>query len=142
MKVSQKVKLAASADTVWSYVRQFYNAAEWQPHIASAEKGKIEGERVVQMKRGNTVLDRIAERDDGRRLLSYEMVPDQVLAPGTPRLEGFLATFVVTAAGVNDVVEYSIAVEVPEEIRPMAEKGIGADISGALEGLVAKFGAA
>ena len=46
MKVSQKIKLAASADTVWAYIRDFYNAAEWQPHITSAEKGKIEGERV------------------------------------------------------------------------------------------------
>jgi carbon monoxide dehydrogenase subunit G len=142
MKVSQKVKLAASADTVWNYVRDFYNAAEWQPHIASAEKGKIEGERVVQMKRGNTVLDRIAVRDDARRILSYEMVPGQDIAPGAPRLEGFLATFAVTEAGKNAEVEYSIAVEVPEHIRPMAEKGMGADIAGALEGLVSKFGAA
>ena len=142
MKVSQKIKLAASADTVWAYIRDFYNAAEWQPHITSAEKGKIEGERVVLMKRGNTVLDRIAERDDARRVLSYEMVPNQELAPGAPRLEGFLASFTVTEAGKDAEVEYSIAVEVPEEMRPMAEKGIGADISGALEGVVSKFGAA
>jgi hypothetical protein len=142
MKVSQKVKLAASADTVWAYVREFYNAAEWQPHITSAEKGKVEGERVVLMKRGNTVLDRIAERDDARRVLAYEMVPGQELPPGAPRLEGFLATFAVTEAGQNSEVEYSIAVEVPEPMIPMAEKGMGADISGALEGLVTKFGAA
>jgi carbon monoxide dehydrogenase subunit G len=142
MKVSQTVKLAAPADAVWDYVRVFYNAAEWQPHISSAEKGAVEGERVVLMKRGNTVLDRIAERDDARRVLSYEMVPGQELPPGAPRLEGFLATFVVTPDGQNSAVEYSIAVEVPEQIRPMAEKGMGADISGALEGLVSKFGAA
>jgi len=142
MKVSQKVMLTASADKVWNYVRDFYNAAEWQPHIGSAERGKIEGERVVQMKRGNTVLDRIAERDDTRRVLAYEMVPGQDLAPGAPRLEGFRATFTVTEAGQNSEVEYSIVVEVPEHIRPMAEKGMGADISGALQGLVSKFGAA
>ena len=89
MKVSQTVKLAASADAVWNYVREFYNAAEWQPHIASAQKGEKEGERVVQMKRGNTVRDRIAVRDDARRVLSYEMVPGQDMPPGAPRLGGF-----------------------------------------------------
>ncbi|MDR3516645.1 MAG: SRPBCC family protein [Azospirillaceae bacterium] len=140
MKVSQKIVLAAPADTVWHYVRDFYNAAEWQPHINSAEKGPKEGERIVHMKRGNTVLDRIATLDDDRRVLAYEMVPGQDIAPGAPRLEGFLATFAVTKAGQNAEVEYSIQVEVPEPIREMAEKGIGADISGALDGLASRFG--
>lgn len=142
MKVSQKIKLAASADDVWAYVRDFYNAAEWQPHIASAKKGDIEGERVVEMKRGNTVRDRIAKLDDGTRTLAYEMVPNQELAPGAPRLEGFLAMFVVSEAGSGSEVEYSIQVEVPAPMQEMAEKGIGADVSGALEGLAAKFGTA
>ena len=142
MKVSQTIKLDASADTVWAYVRDFYNAAEWQPHMISAKKGDKDGERVVHMKRGNTVLDRIAQLDDATRTLAYEMVPDQDLPPGAPRLEGFLATFVVTPAGDQSEVAYSIQVEVPEPIREMAEKGIGADIEGALHGLAAKFGAA
>lgn len=142
MKVMQTVKLAASADVVWDYIRDFYNFEEWQPHIVSTEKGPNEGERVVQMKRGNTVLDRIAVLDDESRVLAYEMVPGQPTAPGAPSLEGFLAKFMVSGAGENSEVEYSIEVEVPEEIRPMAEKGIGADITGALEGLTEKFGAA
>ena len=82
MKISQKVKLAAPAAKVWDYVGDFYNAAEWQPHIVSAERGPIEGERKVLMKRGNTVLDRIAKRDANERILSYEMVPNQILPPG------------------------------------------------------------
>lgn len=142
MKVNQTVKLAASADAVWNYIRDFYNFPEWQPHMVSCEKGPNEGERVVLMKRGNTVLDRIATLDDTNRVLAYEMVPGQDLPPGAPRLEGFLATFKVSEAGAASEVDYSIAVEVPEEIRPMAEKGMGADIAGALEGLAAKFGAA
>ncbi|MDI4655333.1 SRPBCC family protein [Xanthobacter autotrophicus] len=142
MKVVQNIKLANPADEVWNYVRDFYNAAEWQPHINSAEKGAKEGERIVQMKRGNTVLDRIAVLDDDRRILAYEMVPGQDIAPGAPRLEGFLATFKVTEAGQNAEVEYSIEVEVPEPIREMAEKGMGSDIAGALEGLASKFGRA
>jgi uncharacterized membrane protein len=142
MKVSQTVSLNAPADQVWNYVRDFYNFAEWQPHITSCERGPNSGERVVLMKRGNTVLDRIATLDDDKRVLAYEMVPGQDLAPGAPKLEGFLATFVVSGDGDKSVVEYSIAVEVPEPIREMAEKGIGADISGALDGLKAKFGAA
>lgn len=142
MKVSQKVKLAAPAATVWNYVRDFYNFEEWQPHIISTAKGANEGERVVQMKRGNTVLDRIAKLDEDSRILAYEMVPGQDIAPGAPRLEGFLATFKVNEAGQNSEVEYSIEVEVPEPIREMAEKGMGADIAGALEGLAAKFGKA
>jgi uncharacterized protein YndB with AHSA1/START domain len=142
MKVSKKVELAAPASKVWSYVSDFYNAAEWQPHIISAKRGLKDGERIVHMKRGNTVLDRIAKFDPSERILAYEMVPDQDLPPGAPRLEGFLATFHVSEAGNNSVVEYSIAVEVPEPMREKAEMGIGADISGALEGLAAKFGKA
>ena len=142
MKVSQKVSLASPANKVWEYVSDFYNAAEWQPHITSAERGPNTGERKVLMKRGNTVLDRIAKLDAAQRILSYEMVPDQQLPPGVPRLEGFLATFQVSEDGANSVVEYSIAVEVPEPMREMAEKGMGADIAGALEGLAAKFGRA
>jgi carbon monoxide dehydrogenase subunit G len=142
MKVSQTVKLAAPAATVWAYVRDFYNFQEWQPHIVSSRKGPKEGERYVEMKRGNTVHDRIATRDDDRRILAYEMVPGQVLPPGVPALEGFLATFTVSEAGQNSEVEYSIVVEIPDAMKEMAEKGIGSDISGALDGLVAKFGAA
>ena len=142
MKVVQTVTLNAPADQVWNYVRDFYNFAEWQPHITSVERGPNPGERVVLMKRGNTVLDRIATLDDDKKVLAYEMVPNQDLPPGVPKLEGFLATFVVSAAGDKSTVEYSIVVEVPEPIREMAEKGMGADIAGALDGLVAKFGAA
>lgn len=142
MKVSQTIKLAAPAETVWAYVRDFYNFEEWQPHIVSTAKGEKEGERVVQMKRGNTVLDRIATLDDDQHILAYEMVPDQVLPPGAPRLEGFLATFKVNGAGANSEVDYSITVEVPEAMREMAEKGMGGDIAGALQGLADKFGTA
>lgn len=142
MKVSQTIKLAAPADAVWTYVRDFYNFEEWQAHIVSTAKGEKEGERVVQMKRGNTVHDRIATLDDDKRILAYEMVPDQILPPGVPRLEGFLATFKVNEAGANSEVEYIIVVEVPEPMREMAEKGMGADIAGALQGLAGKFGTA
>lgn len=140
MKVSQTVSLNAPATEVWNYVRDFYNFAEWQPHIVSTERGANPGERKVLMKRGNTVLDRIHTLDDEKMVLAYEMVPGQDLPPGAPRLEGFLATFEVTADGAKSNVAYSIEVEVPEPIREMAEKGMGGDISGALEGLKAKFG--
>lgn len=142
MKVSQTIKLAAPADAVWTYISDIYNAHEWQPHIASIDRGSKEGERVVHMKRGNTVLDRVVGMDPAKRTLSYEMLPDQVTPPGVPRLEGFLATLTVTEAGANSEVEYSIAVDVPDEIKEMAEKGMGGDIAGALNGLAAKFGTA
>lgn len=140
MKVSQEVELAASADAVWNYVRDFYNVAEWQPHIVSAERGANPGERKVLMKRGNTVLDQIHTLDDDAKILAYEMVPNQDLPPGVPRLEGFLATFKVSPVGDKSNVAYSIEVEVPEPMREMAEKGMGGDIAGALAGLKAKFG--
>ena len=140
MKVSQTVSLNASAADVWRYVRDFYNFAEWQPLIVSTERGAKPGERKVLMKRGNTVLDRIHTLDDDKMVLAYEMIPGQDLPPGAPRLEGFLATFQVSADGDASNVTYSIEVEVPEPIREMAEKGMGGDIAGALEGLKAKFG--
>jgi hypothetical protein len=142
MELSQSVKLKASAAEVWSYVSDFYNYAEWQPHIASIERGEKDGERVVHMKRGNTVLDRVVERDEASRKLSYGLVPGQPTPPGVPKLEDMLATFVVADAGGKAEVAYTISVTVPDEIRPMAEKGIGADIAGALQGLKDRFGEA
>ena len=142
MKVSQTIKLAAPAAAVWDYISDFYNAQEWQPHITSTERGDKDGERIVQMKRGNVVRDRIVSKDSGQRSLAYEMLPDQDLPPGAPRLEGFLATLKVNEAGADSEVEYSISVDVPEHIREMAEKGMGSDISGALNGLADKFGTA
>jgi len=142
MELSQTVTLNSSASEVWAYVSDFYNYAEWQPHIASIERGEKEGERLVRMKRGNTVLDRIVERDEAARKLSYGLVPGQETPPGVPKLEDMLATFVVSESGDKASVSYTISVTVPEEIRPMAEKGIGADISGALQGLKDRFGEA
>lgn len=142
MELSQSVKLKAPTAEVWSYVSDFYNHAEWQPHIASIERGEKDGERLVHMKRGNTVLDRVVERDEAGRKLSYGLVPGQPTPPGVPKLEDMLATFVVADAGGKAEVSYTISVTVPDEIRPMAEKGIGGDISGALQGLKDRFGEA
>lgn len=142
MELSQTVSLKAPAAEVWAYVSDFYNYAEWQPHIASIDRGETEGERVVHMKRGNTVLDRVVERDEAGRKLSYGLVPGQPTPPGVPKLDDMLATFVVADTNGQSAVTYTISVTVPDEIRPMAEKGIGADISGALQGLKDKFGEA
>ncbi|MCM2472403.1 SRPBCC family protein [Rhizobium sp. CG5] len=141
MRLSQSVELKAPASEVWTFVSDFYNFQTWQPHIESTARGPASGERIVKMKRGNTILDRIAVLDNEKRTLAYEMVPNQELPPGAPKLEGFLATFIVNEAGSGSEVEYSIAVEVPSAIQEMAEKGIGSDIAGALQGLKDKFGA-
>lgn len=142
MELSQSVNLKASAAEVWAYVSDFYNYAEWQPHIASIDRAETEGERVVHMKRGNTVRDRVVELDQAGRKLSYGIVPGQPTPPGVPKLDDMLATFIVADANGQANVTYTISVTVPDEIRPMAEKGIGADISGALQGLKDKFGEA
>ncbi|WP_250994798.1 SRPBCC family protein [Agrobacterium vitis] len=139
MKLSQSVELKAPAAEVWTFISDFYNFHTWQPHIESTAQGPAKGERIVKMKRGNTILDRIAVLDNEKRTLAYEMVPNQDLPPGAPKLEGFLATFVVGESGAGSKVEYSIAVDVPSAIQEMAEKGIGSDISGALQGLKDKF---
>lgn len=142
MRVSETTELKASASDVWAFIRDVYNAASWQPHIASIERGAKEGERIVHMKRGNVVLDRVVEMDDSARKLSYGMLPGQDTPPGVPKLEDMLATFIVTEAGSGSKVEYTITVTVPPEIEPMAQKGIGADITGALDGLKKHFGEA
>lgn len=142
MELSQSVKLRAPAAEVWSYVSDFYNYAEWQPHIAAIERGEKDGERLVRMKRGNTVLDRVVENNPQTRTFSYGLVPGQPTPPGVPKLDDMLATFVVADTGGQAEVTYKISVTVPDEIRPMAEKGIGGDISGALQGLKDRFGEA
>ncbi len=131
--LSKSVELDANTDEVWEFVSDFAGYASWQPHIESVEM-QSNGDRKVNFTRGDSVLDRIAERDEAGKRLSYELVPGQQ----TP-LASLLAAFTVRPVGSRTEVEYAITVEVPDAMQDMARVGIGADIDGALAGLQARF---
>ena len=134
IKLSKSVELSANAEEVWKFVSDFAGYASWQPHIQSVEM-QSNGERKVNFTRGDSVFDRIAELDEAGKRLSYELVPGQQ----TP-LASLLASFTVSAVDARTEVEYTITVEVPDQMQDMARVGIGADIDGALAGLQKRFG--
>jgi len=138
--VSNSVKLKAGAPDVWKFVKDFAGFASWQPHITSVEM-QPNGDRKVLFKRGNTMLDRIKVLNDAAMTLSYELVPGQETPPGAPPIKSLDATFVVAADGAGSLVTYTIEADVPPQMAEMAPKGIGADIDGALAGLVSQFNA-
>ena len=133
VRVSKLTDVAASADEVWAFVSDFGGYAAWQPHIESVEM-QTNGDRKVNFTRGDSVFDRIAVQDDEARTLTYELVPGQA----TP-MKSLAATFSVRQAGDRCEVEYTIEVDVPDEMQELARGGIGADIDGALGGLDGKF---
>jgi carbon monoxide dehydrogenase subunit G len=133
VRVSKSTKVPASAEEVWGFVSDFGDYASWQPHIESVEL-RPDGTRKVNFTRGDSVFDRIVRQDDEARTLTYDLVPGQP----TP-MKSLAATFVVRGDGAGSEVEYTIEVDVPDEMAEMARGGIGADIDGALGGLDSKY---
>jgi carbon monoxide dehydrogenase subunit G len=134
VRVSKSTNIPVSATEVWAFLSDFGGYASWQPHIESVEM-QPNGARKVNFTRGDSVFDRIALRNDEAKTLTYELVPGQE----TP-MKSLAATFNVREDGAGSEVEYTIEVEVPDEMKEMARAGIGADIVGALGGLDSKYG--
>ncbi len=59
------------ADAVWALVGDFGGIATWMPGIDSC---RLEGDRRVLDTMGLTVTERLVERDDSRRSLTYSIV--------------------------------------------------------------------
>ena len=133
VRVSKTTHLSAAADEVWAFVSDFAGYASWQPHIASIEM-QPNGDRKVNFTRGDSVLDRVTAQDDAAKTLTYGLVPGQPVP-----MKSLEATFAVTADGDGSQVEYTIEIDVPDEMQEMARGGVGADIDGALAGLTSKF---
>ncbi len=133
VRVSKTTHLSAAADEVWAFVSDFAGFASWQPHIASIEM-QPDGDRKVNFTRGDSVLDRITAQDDAAKTLTYGLVPGQPVP-----MKSLEATFAVTGDGDGSQVEYTIEIDVPDEMQEMARGGVGADIDGALAGLSSKF---
>lgn len=133
VRVSKSTHLSASVDEVWAFVSDFAGYASWQPHIASVEMAS-NGDRKVNFTRGDSVLDRVTAQDDAAKTLTYGLVPGQQVP-----MKSLDATFAVTVDGDGSQVEYTIEVDVPDEMQDMARGGIGMDVDGALAGLSSKF---
>ena len=74
--------------------------------------------------------------DDANHSLTYSIVPGQ----GGP-LASMEATFSVSGGPDRSRVDYTIVVEIPDEMEGPARAGISADIEGALQGLAERFSA-
>jgi carbon monoxide dehydrogenase subunit G len=133
VRVSKSTRIPVSADEVWAFVSDFGGYASWQPHIESVEL-QPNGTRKVNFTRGDSVFDRIVRQDDEAKTLTYELAPGQE----TP-MKSLAATFMVRADGAGSEVEYTIEVDVPDQMQDLARGGIGADIDGALGGLDSKY---
>lgn len=69
----------ASADTVWSYVRDFANLNEWLPSIETCEiEGEVPADQIGAVRRlaaGDAVFhERLILLDDDERRYAYEFV--------------------------------------------------------------------
>jgi Polyketide cyclase / dehydrase and lipid transport len=91
----------ASADAVWSLVRDFNSLADWHPAITASELTSGSGEEVGAVRKltlgdGGTVVERLLVLDDADRRFTYEFVENPF---GARRYVATLRVAPVTATG-------------------------------------------
>jgi mxaD protein len=79
LKVSKSVDIAASADTVWSNVKNFDAINKWHPafakdEIISGKNNVVGAERLLTMGDGGTIKEKLLGFDDKGRTFKYEIL--------------------------------------------------------------------
>jgi carbon monoxide dehydrogenase subunit G len=110
-----EIDIARSADEVWKVVGDFGGIAGWMPGIESCT---VDGDvRTISMS-GLEIGERLAQRDDGGRVLVYG------IASGPAPVDHHEATITVTPAGSGSHVTWAVDVE-PETMLPLFEQIYG-----------------
>ena len=119
----------ASADAVWKELSDFGGIAQWAPGMESA---KLEGSgigavRVLGMKGGMVIKERLESLDDSKRCLTYSIVE------GPLPVENYLATVKVSEQGSGCRVDWGARFDTPEGVPADA---IGKGVEGAYSGML------
>jgi carbon monoxide dehydrogenase subunit G len=103
-KVTEKIRIDASADAVWARIANFDALKDWHPAVAEspADKGNAEGSvRSIQLKGGGSLSETLESYNAAQKKYSYR-AKDGGALPVT----NYTSTITVTADGNAAVVEW------------------------------------
>lgn len=100
LKVSKSVTIDAPAAKVWAQAKDFGGLNTWHPavesdKIVSGNDNAVGAERLLTLKGGGTIKEKLLKYNDARRTFSYEILE------GVLPVSHYRSTFRVTAAGKN-----------------------------------------
>jgi hypothetical protein len=118
-EVTRSVALAASATDVWSLIGGFNDLPDWHPGAAGSTLEEVGGEtrRVIALKGGGAITERLITHDDATMSCTYAIVDSPL--PVT----GYQATLSVRAAGSGCEVPAAKAEEI---VAGIYDAGLGA----------------
>lgn len=93
-----RIDIGGNADAVWTIVADFGGIGEWMPGIDSC---KVEGENRILETMGMTITERLVDKDDAGRALTYSIVE------GAP-VESHRAVIRVTPVGSSSEVTWDV----------------------------------
>jgi hypothetical protein len=103
-KHAEKIEINAPADKVWAVIGNFADWS-WHPAIAKTEAtgNAVDATRVLTLKSGGVIKEKMTKRDDAKRTMSYEITDvDVKVLP----VNQYSATVSVTDEGGKSVVEW------------------------------------
>lgn len=110
VKERAEIELSTTPDSVWAIVGNFGGIGDWMPGIESCV---VDGPDRVLRLMGLEVTERLQERDDDARTLSYRIVG------GVPVIN-HVATISVAAVGSGSRVTWDVEVE-PDDMGPLLQ---------------------
>jgi carbon monoxide dehydrogenase subunit G len=109
-KQRAEIELGAQPDAAWAVVGNFGSIGDWMPGIESCV---VDGDDRVLRLMGMEVTERLQQRDDEARTLSYRIVG------GVPVIN-HLATISVVADGEGSRVTWDVDVD-PDDMGPLLQ---------------------
>ena len=144
-KYAEKIEINAPVEKVWAVIGNF---ADWSWHPAIAKTGAtgnaVDATRVLTLKSGGVINEKMTKRDDAKHMMSYEITDvDVKVLP----VNQYSATVSVTDEGGKSVVEWKGAFyrgfmqndPPPELNEEAAMKAVSGIYKSGLEALKAKL---
>ena len=98
LKVTKQVTINAPADQVWAAVKNFDSFDKWHPAVASdkivsGKNNEVGAERLLTLKGGGTIREKLLAFDDKRYSIRYSILE------GVLPVSDYTSTITVAAAG-------------------------------------------
>jgi mxaD protein len=98
LKVTKEVTINAPADQVWATVKNFDSLDKWHPavesdRIVSGKNNEVGAERLLTLKGGGTIREKLLAIDDKRHSMRYTILE------GVLPVSDYTSTITVAAAG-------------------------------------------
>ena len=98
LKVTKEVTINAPADQVWAKIRDFDSLDKWHPalesdKIVSGKNNEVGAERLLTLKGGGTIREKLLAFDDKRHSMRYSILE------GVLPVSDYTSTITVAGAG-------------------------------------------